>query len=223
MKTLGNMIDIFTLQKGVDEELWKFIHILLEIILKKANERMTEDENAIYMVSGALHMISKLWLRCPKILRENTILLNFFWHFIKQQGIKEDDKAAILHIYYGFLLDLNKKSSEGNSDINLGDFIDVLKINIGENLLIIFSRNIGLRRICFKVIHQCYLQGFIPYNQAAEFFLICLNDSITELEPETGEKFNEASLMILRDICKKDARILFKLELHRVSISFKII
>ena len=163
-------------------------------------------------------MITKIWLRCPSILKANGELLNFFWYFLGQKSFDENDKVAILEIYHEFLCDLKKKFSSNNEEdeLNLGGFIDTMKTDINSHLGILFSTNVALRRIWFKVIREWYLQGLIIHQQAAEFFMICLNDSSTVLDQSSKETFNEASLDVLRDICAKDTKVLFSLDLQRV-------
>ena len=149
MKTMGNMIEIFSLNNAMNHEYWKYLHISLELILNKANKNLPTTKNSIYLISGALFMITKIWLRCPSILKANGELLNFFWYFLGQKSFDENDKVAILEIYHEFLCDLKKKFSSNNEEdeLNLGGFIDTMKTDINSHLGILFSTNVALRRI----------------------------------------------------------------------------
>ncbi|CAI2384467.1 unnamed protein product [Moneuplotes crassus] len=209
MKTIGDMTSIFTI--FMDENGWKCLHVLCEVVLKKATE---EDSVCIYVIEGALYMISQIWLKVPEILRSNTHLLDLFLYFTNKYDIDDNSKVMILKTYHEFLMRLDEECQKDS--INIGDFIDKLKTDITKYLFILFSPNIEMRRICFKVMNQCYQQGLIPYQQAAEFFLICINDNITEIDAKVGMKFNEAALEVIKDISRKDAKVFFKLDLHKI-------
>ena len=129
----------------------------------------------------------------------------------------------ILDIYHDFLLDFkNCVGASNSSPINFGDFIDVLKIDVDKYWNIIFSTNKNLRLIAFKVLKQCYYQGLMSYVQASELFLVWLNDNLTEADPHSGDKISDEAIGVLREICKKDAKVLFKLDLACVSYSCKV-
>lgn len=133
-------------------------------------------------------MLSKIWLRCPSILKSNATLLNSFWHFIEKPDFDDDQKVAILDIYHEFLCDLKSKASLDES-INFGDFIDTLKTDIHTNSNLIFTPNKELRKILFKVIKLSYYQGLIHYTQAAEYFMTNLNEAVQEVDETKGTRF----------------------------------
>lgn len=204
MIVMANMIEIFSLQSETSEEYWKILYMFLEVMLDKHYKNAVSKTNRIRITSGVLSMLAKIWIRWPKILKEKTELLSYFWNFVNQEAFDENEKVVLLDIYNDFLTDFQKLSSSENSslDINVGDFIDSLKIDVKSCLQNIFVPNKNLRLITFKVFKQSYYIGLVPFTQAAELFLICLNDNITEVDPRAGTKICDESLEVLRDICK---------------------
>lgn len=117
------------------------------------------------------------------------MLLNFFWFFTGQQIFRSHEKVVILEIYNEFLTDFREASNKDKeSQINFGDFIDSLKIDLNKHWEIVFSPNKQLRIAAFKVLKQSYYLGLISHLQASEVFLIYLNDDVTDIDVISGKK-----------------------------------
>lgn len=154
MTMMGNMISVFSLQNETNDEYWKCIHIFLELILQNANKLISyqkkeelAETHTVLLISGALFMISKIWLRCPIILKANPVLLNYYWFFTNNKNLVDSDKVHILQIYLEFLVDFKDCSSKEDLNINFGEFIDTLKQDSLKNLSIFMTSNSNLRRV----------------------------------------------------------------------------
>jgi len=213
MSVMANMIEHFGLHVNTGDEYWKVLHLFLEVILDKSNRATTWNSDRVRIISGALFMLSKIWIRWPSILKTNAILLNFFWYFTSQDSFNSWDKVAILEIYHEFLQSFTTSES---SQLNFGEFIDWLKTDMAKYWNILCSTSKQLRVSGFRVLKQWYLLGMVPHLQAWELFLVCLNDNVTEVDSIRGSKVWDESLSILTDICRKDAQVLFKLNLTSV-------
>jgi len=91
MSVMANMIEHFGLHVNTGDEYWKVLHLFLEVILDKSNRATTWNSDRVRIISGALFMLSKIWIRWPSILKTNAILLNFFWYFTSQDSFNSWD------------------------------------------------------------------------------------------------------------------------------------
>ena len=122
--------------------------------------------------------------------------------------------------YNDFLIDFQNISNNNQENkINFGDFIDSLKIDLDKYWEIVYSPNKQLRMSAFKVLRQSYYLGLISHLQASEMFLIYLNDDMTEIDLISGKKIWDGAIEIIREICRKDTKLLFKLDMQCVSIN----
>jgi hypothetical protein len=111
--------------------------------------------------------------------------LNFFWYFTSQLCFSDEEKVWILDIYHEFLVDF--RTNKDNA-LGVGELIDSLKVEVSNYWNIIRSPNAKLRVVALQVIKECYHQGMVHYLQAAELFLVCLADDVSEIDDFSGKR-----------------------------------
>ena len=136
MIVMSNMIEIFKLQSEENLNYWKVLHLFIEIMLEKYFYHVDDSDAKIRVISGSLWILSKVWIRCPTILKENTVLLNFFWHFTSQKWFESQDKVAILDIYRKSLC-RNPPKWQKNSIIFRGGYDKGYKIFMSDEILFV--------------------------------------------------------------------------------------
>ena len=112
-------------------------------------------------------------------------------------------KTGVLTVYGDFLDDFDTKLQD-NSDLDIGQFMNLMKIDTQNYLGLILSGHSPLRQAMYQVISHSHSLGLLHNTQAAYSYMIYMND--TQLEA-----FDKVV-----DLLKQDAPSVLDIDLRSV-------
>ena len=164
------MIEELSIDHEMDEENWAQMDdfIFENLVLKNLKQ--------VDLMMTSLKLVTKIWINCPVlIIQAPRQKLQFMLEFCKLTEVSDELKTGVLTVYGEFLDDFDTKLQD-SSDLDIGQFMNLMKIDAQNYMALILSGNGPLRHAMYQVIAHSHSLGLLHNTQAAYSYMIYMND-----------------------------------------------
>ena len=137
------MIEELSIDHEMDEENWAQMDdfIFENLVLKNLKQ--------VDLMMISLKLVTKIWINCPVlIIQAPRQRLQFMLEFCKLTEVSDELKTGVLTVYGEFLDDFDTKLQD-TSDLDIGQFMNLMKIDAQNYMALILSGHSPLRHAMY--------------------------------------------------------------------------